>query len=139
MRWTRSHRRKSCATNEAAADGEVVWSWRSDAGVKVVKTLSSVSRATVATKHGTGRSRISRKNRCAGRAGISAEPVVRRVRFFLHAAMGISRYPAFLRLSIARGTCLPHHSGAKRQRERGRMSRLGCLKSHIGTTSFVAS
>jgi hypothetical protein len=39
-------------TNEADADGEVVWSWRSDAGVKFVKTLSSVSRATVATKHG---------------------------------------------------------------------------------------
>ena len=39
-------------TNDIAADGEVVWSWRSDAGVKVVKTLLSVSRATVATKHG---------------------------------------------------------------------------------------
>jgi hypothetical protein len=27
-----------CATNEAAADGEIVWSWRSDAGAKVVDT-----------------------------------------------------------------------------------------------------
>jgi hypothetical protein len=26
-------------TNEAAAYGEVAWSWRSDAGVKFVKTL----------------------------------------------------------------------------------------------------
>jgi len=26
-------------TNVADADGEVVWSWRSDAGAKVVKTL----------------------------------------------------------------------------------------------------
>ena len=48
MRWTRARRQ----TTGARADGEVVWSWRSDAGVKVVKTLSSVSRATVATKHG---------------------------------------------------------------------------------------
>src|SRR5216683_5752220 len=26
-------------TSDAAADGEIVWSWRSDAGAKVVKTL----------------------------------------------------------------------------------------------------
>jgi hypothetical protein len=26
-------------TNDAAADDEIVWSWRSDAGAKVVKTL----------------------------------------------------------------------------------------------------
>jgi hypothetical protein len=26
-------------TNDADADGEVVWSWRSNAGAKVVKTL----------------------------------------------------------------------------------------------------
>jgi hypothetical protein len=39
-------------TNEAAAYGEVAWSWRSDAGVKFVKTLPSVLRTTVATKHG---------------------------------------------------------------------------------------
>ena len=26
-----------CATNDAAADGEVVWSWRSDAGAKVAE------------------------------------------------------------------------------------------------------
>ena len=26
-------------TNDAMADGEVVWSWRSDAGVKLAKTL----------------------------------------------------------------------------------------------------
>jgi hypothetical protein len=28
-------------TNDAAAYGEVVWFWRSDAGAKVVKTLSA--------------------------------------------------------------------------------------------------
>jgi hypothetical protein len=30
-------------TSDAAADGEVVWSWRSDAGAKVVKTLSRLA------------------------------------------------------------------------------------------------
>src|SRR6266852_9703950 len=36
-----AHRRArfSCATSGVCADGEVVWSWRSDAGAKVVKTL----------------------------------------------------------------------------------------------------
>ena len=39
-------------TNDIAADGEVVWSWRSDAGAQVREDALSVSRATVATKHG---------------------------------------------------------------------------------------
>jgi hypothetical protein len=39
-------------TNDAIADGEVVWFWRSDAGAKFAKTLFSVPWATVATKHG---------------------------------------------------------------------------------------
>src|SRR5713101_676400 len=34
-----SVRRNFAQTNDAATDGEVVWSWRSDAGAKVVKTL----------------------------------------------------------------------------------------------------
>src|SRR5216683_1273947 len=39
MRWTRMARE----TNVAHADGEVVWSWRSNAGAKVVKTLSRLT------------------------------------------------------------------------------------------------
>src|SRR6266849_616985 len=39
MRWTRERRE----TSAAYADGEVVWSWRSNAGVKVVKTLSRLT------------------------------------------------------------------------------------------------
>ena len=39
MRWTHIAERNDCATNGGCADGEVVWSWRSDAGAKVVKTL----------------------------------------------------------------------------------------------------
>jgi hypothetical protein len=36
-------------TNDAAADGEVVWFWRPDAGAKVRGFICGV---TVATKHG---------------------------------------------------------------------------------------
>jgi len=36
-------RANSARTNDVAADGEVVWSWRSDAGAKVVKTLSRLT------------------------------------------------------------------------------------------------
>jgi hypothetical protein len=43
MRWTRMARE----TNVTEADGEVVWSWRSEAGAKVA---GSVLRTTVATK-----------------------------------------------------------------------------------------
>src|SRR5437667_1071818 len=39
MRWTQMARE----TNVACADGEVVWFWRSDAGAKVVKTLSRLT------------------------------------------------------------------------------------------------
>jgi hypothetical protein len=38
-------------TSNIAADGEIVWSWRSDAGAKVAVMLR-ITRATVATKHG---------------------------------------------------------------------------------------
>src|SRR5262244_4518413 len=43
MRWTPMYR----ATSDADADGEVVWSWRPDAGAKRVEEFS---RATVTTK-----------------------------------------------------------------------------------------
>jgi len=36
-------------TNGVCADGEVVWSWRSNAGAKLVETIPLT---TVATKHG---------------------------------------------------------------------------------------
>jgi hypothetical protein len=45
MRWTRQH----VDERGLLADGEVVWSWRSDAGAKLVETISLM---TVATKHG---------------------------------------------------------------------------------------
>jgi hypothetical protein len=39
-------------TNDVAAYGEVVWSWRSDAGAKSAKRATRALRVTVATKHG---------------------------------------------------------------------------------------
>ena len=39
MRWTRHVIRRMTVQ----ADGEVVWFWRSDAGAKVVKTLSRLA------------------------------------------------------------------------------------------------
>jgi hypothetical protein len=54
-------------TSDAAADGEVVWSWRSNAGAK----SRNDSEATVATKQWSpGKSRISRKTIAQGRPGI---------------------------------------------------------------------
>jgi hypothetical protein len=38
-------------TNDVAADGEVVWSWRSDAGAQVLERAERFG-VTVATKHG---------------------------------------------------------------------------------------
>jgi hypothetical protein len=45
MRWTRRRRK----TSGAGADGEVVWFWRPDAGVKF---REAIREATVATKPG---------------------------------------------------------------------------------------
>jgi len=42
-------------TNSAEADGEVVWSWRPDAGVKFAMMLR-ITRMTVARKPVTGES-----------------------------------------------------------------------------------
>ena len=42
-------RRKTGATD---ADGEVVWSWRPDAGVKSATIASAIALVTVATKPG---------------------------------------------------------------------------------------
>jgi hypothetical protein len=53
-------------TNEAEADGEVVWSWRSEAGAKLAMMLR-ITPVTVATQRWSpGRSRISRKTIAQG-------------------------------------------------------------------------
>jgi hypothetical protein len=41
-----------CATSGVCADGEVAWSWRSDAGAKLLKRAMRALGMTVANKHG---------------------------------------------------------------------------------------
>jgi len=54
-------------TNDVIADGEVVWSWRPDAGAKLAMMLR-VTPMTVARKPGSpGRPRISRNTIAQGR------------------------------------------------------------------------
>ena len=54
-------------TNAGIADGEVVWSWRPDAGAKLAMMLR-ITPTTVARKPGSpGRPRISRKTIAQGR------------------------------------------------------------------------
>src|SRR6202171_6857177 len=69
MRWTRQPR----LTSVADADGEVVWSWRPDAGVKL---CGAIRMATVARKpvH-RGEREVSRKTIAQGMPDASAEPV----------------------------------------------------------------
>jgi hypothetical protein len=54
MRWTRRcHARESVRTNDAEADGEDVWSWCPDAGIKSAEAILPM---TVANKPITGES-----------------------------------------------------------------------------------
>jgi hypothetical protein len=60
MRWTRELR----LTSVAGADGEVVWSWRPDAGAKFREVICE---ATVAKKPGhRGEREVSRKTIAQG-------------------------------------------------------------------------
>src|SRR5258708_24216845 len=63
-------------TSDVAADGEIVWSWRSDAGAKVVKALSRLAGDGGNQAWSPGRSRISRKTIAQGRPDDPPVPVV---------------------------------------------------------------
>jgi hypothetical protein len=69
MRWTHIAGRNFCATSGACADGEVVWSWRSDAGAKSVEPSTDDGGNQAWSP---GRSRISRKTIAQGRPDDSA-------------------------------------------------------------------
>jgi hypothetical protein len=58
------------ATSDMAADGEIVWSWRSDAGVKFANTLTRLADDGGNQAWSPGRSRISRNTIAQGRPGI---------------------------------------------------------------------
>src|SRR5262245_65229704 len=51
------------------AYGEVVWSWRRDPGATLAASVPLTTGARKAAS--PGRARISRKNHCAGKAGMS--------------------------------------------------------------------
>ena len=91
MRWTSGLR----TTSAGGADGEAVWSWRPDAGVKLAR---SVPPAMVARKPGhQGERGVSRKPpRREGRIA-SAEPVCSCAFFcaFCTRDRGCSAHPAF--------------------------------------------
>src|SRR5260370_7219749 len=70
MRWTRRLR----LTNVADADGEVVWSWRPDAGVKFVR--SKLLKSDGGNKAGhRGEREVSRKPLRREGRDVSASPV----------------------------------------------------------------
>src|SRR5882724_11345787 len=90
-------------TNGVCADGEVVWSWRSDAGAKVVKTLSRLTGDGGNQAWSPGRSRISRKTIAQGRPDDPPVPVVLPRAFCCTRTMGAVGTRPSLRPLLFRG------------------------------------
>src|SRR5712691_3202203 len=91
-------------TNGVCADGEVVWSWRSDAGAKVVKTLPASHGRRWQPSMVTGESaKDTVKTIVQGMPAVAVYPwLLTRVLFAAHAASGATRIrhslrPLFLR------------------------------------------
>ncbi len=108
-------RAQACSTNDADADGEVVWSWRPDAGVKPAGRLAG---------DGGKRARSPRRARrkplkpLRGESRlIPSEPVVTTLVcfFILHARLRVQRAPGFpcALCFWASGSCT--NSGASRR------------------------
>jgi hypothetical protein len=78
MQWTRWRRK----TSGVVADGEAVWSWRPDAGVKSAEAIPPV---TVAKEPGhRGEHGVNVKTIVQGRLGETGEPVVTMLVWFFH-------------------------------------------------------
>src|ERR1700731_1434987 len=93
MRWTRRRR----MTNAVVADGEAVWSWRPDAGVKFLRSKLLGDDGGKKARS-PGRARNKPVNHCAGKAGLPPLDLYARVRFFVHSCTrdrGCSAHPAF--------------------------------------------
>ena len=99
-------------TSDVIADGEIVWSWRSDAGAKLAKTLTRLADDGGNQAWSPGRSRITRKTIAQGRPDESAEPVVLPRAFFCTRTMGASRRPVFPAPSVRRRDVAMHHPDA---------------------------
>src|ERR1700759_5355590 len=82
-------------TNACRADGEVVWSWRPDAGVKLAMMLR-ITLMMVARKPGhQGELEVSCKPPRRESRVDPVEPVVLPPCFLLHGTHGCNRRPAF--------------------------------------------
>ena len=97
MRWTWQHQALLRKTNDADADGEIVWSWRPDAGAKFAGWMLS-HHAGDGGKQArlTGESSYKPQNHRAGKAGLSGSYLWFLPRaFFTHGGHGCERHPAF--------------------------------------------
>jgi hypothetical protein len=133
MRWTRRCRarmgsqggsirsvsgQEARKTSGVVADGEVVWSWRSDAGAKVAKMLRCLAGDGGNQAWSPRRARISRKTIAQGRPDDPPVPVVLPRAFLLHADHGCGRHPAFPAPSLLRGMRMQHQLGRVAPRAR---------------------
>ena len=109
-------------TNDVAADGEVVWSWRPDAGAKFAKMLPRLASDGGKRARSPGRSRISRKTIAQGRPDDPPVPVVLPRAFCCTRTMGAVGTRPSLRPLLLRGPWFPDNSGAQAGREGGRVS-----------------
>jgi len=80
-------------TSDVIADGEVVWSWRPDAGAKLRMMMRSDGGKRARSP---GRPRISRKTIVQGRPVDPARTCGSAACFLLHADHGCDGHPAFL-------------------------------------------
>ena len=133
MRWTR----KRCAqfvarTNDAFADGEIVWSWRPDAGAKsMVRPIDDGGKRA----RSPGRARISRKTIVQGMPDVSGEPVVADAcAFCCTGGRGSIGHPAFPAPSLFMRDKVLASLGRNAPRERKRM-----FAHEVRTTIVIAS
>src|SRR5258707_13853067 len=106
MRWTTTAVLSSGATSVVRADGKVVWPWRSDAGVKLAKTLTRLADDGGNQAWSPGRSRISRKAIAQGRPDDPPVPVVLPRAFFCTRTMGAVGTRPSLRPLLSRGRAI---------------------------------
>jgi len=86
---------RAAQTSAADADGEVVWSWHPDAGVKLAE---GIPQATVAKEPGRrGEHEVTVKTIAQGRPDVFGEPVVTTLVCFLFRTRGCGciGHPAF--------------------------------------------
>src|ERR1700704_1712558 len=119
-------------TNDAMADGEIVWSWRSDAGAKFVKTLTRLADDGGNQAWSPGRSRISRKTIAQGRPDDRPHLWFCRVLFCCTRTMGASWHPAFPAPSSVARAKRKQKLGRHLRRENVEVCRCRCSRCHGG-------